>query len=1277
MNKTRKFLITFFIIAISLAFAVGAVACKEILPEDKNGSETSKAPFSNGDFISYTGQSYPMTPTNWASAPGSTSSSSGTPTGKENITAGVIDVEESSFKSNKSAYGKIDNPSAVSKVDTKILMLHNKVASSYNYTSDSIKIEKNKYYKLSVWVKTDKLSGSANDSTFGAYITVNGDAYASFSAINTENTWKEYSLFIEGSKIDSTTITIELSLGTGNKTSGHMTKGYAFFDDITLSDKNAEGVAYTAADYNAVVANNDNIAKYSTQLSDQNFEFVTDTTTMPYSPIKFTGKSGFGSGENAPSSTSYVERGIVNKTMNITDSESQTIAITDPTERVSNRMLMINNKKLTAYGYRANVPMLFENGKYYKFSIKVRTLMVEGKGITVKLSDGTDTDTLNFKYENIDTKGEWQTISILVKGNDLRSNKLYLEMWAGVGGVDDATTHFKGTAFFDDATLETIGENDFKPDTDHNYSLQVNTPKPISMNGFKQYDKEDIMNSLDRTKFDIFDIKDWDSKGFNLPNPGVVSTSASAQDILVLNNFLNNSYAVGNIFKGTSNVDISHATKLDPNTFYLISVWVKTSGIDKAKGLKVNLISYDQKDNEDITNDQYKNSVKVISSIDNFNSENVDKEELKNNNGYTALSFYVQGNQLKTKGIGLEFVLGSGKETSSSSLVMGTAFVNNISYEAITSSEYTTATDNSTNKKVALKDAAGSGEVSSNGLFNFIDVPGTESTYKDLAKEQNKKIFENGNLKDYLGLPVDWSISKKDALTDKTNSRGGVMQLNNGAGAAQSFADLGFGLNPEYPAGHKILNKKSYPNVLALKNSNNLNSFGFTSTSLSLTEGSYYVFEVWAKSAVDDNFSIELVTTSDNTLSTDSNFLGRTNTEWTKYQIYVETGISSVSVKLGLHAGNPKATVSSENEVYFTGATYSVITKEAFDKRNDEANKSENVITRSWLVDAFDDYTTVEDKLSKPNSWTANVVENDAPVDEESMIAGVFNRTRDDWNLLGINPDSQRDLIGKIFGDENNATTTNVGNSIFALYNKEKTAYKYASKTTSLKAEKYYKISIWALTYGLGKDESAFITLKMNNKTYTFGLFNASTENAKARKINTSTYAEDGTESIGQWKEYNFYVATEKKVTPSIGLTVGLGYIGKDNYIKGRLFVDNFSVVEVTEETFIARQPIEGENPEKLDQSSLAADKIPNNFRVVFTEEDANAEEGKEPDAEPEKANLNWLYITSGVVGGVIVVVVAIVLIKKFAPKRKQRLTKSSANKKPEKKTDNRDQFSK
>lgn len=1271
MNKKRKIFTMVFIVAICISMILFAVACgpKETT-EDENGSVTSKATFANGDFVTYTGTTFPSSPTNWAAAPGSESTSSATPTGEKNLIAGVINTEEDSFRSYKSTYGLKDNPVAISS-DNRVLMIYNKVPTSYKYTSDSVKVEKNKYYKLTINVKTLDLVGVDGAEKFGAYINLNGDAYATFSEINTNNIWTPFSVFIAGSKIEDKNITVTLSLGKGSKTSGVMTKGHAFFDDITLSNKNSEGVVYTEADYKNAPQNATS-NKYNMQMSDQDFDFIGDSESTPQSPVKFTGKVGYGSGENASSSS--VERGVVNPRMTFTDANSSNLSITKATEGAfADNMLMINNKKLTAYGYRAAVPMQIENAKIYKFSIKVRTLMLEGKGVIIKLTDGTDSDSLNFSANNINTNGEWQTIEMFITANDLRPNKLYLEMWAGVGGLEQTDTHFKGAAFFDDCTLEVVtavGDN-----ADLNFSMK--NDKPVAMsNDFTQFTKTDWMNEQARTHNGLFNAEQWSTFGkFGIDFP--LTVADNAPNVYAINNFLPNAYSVANFFANADKTaDISKGTTLNPNSYYLISVWVKTQGIDKKQGVEVNLLSFDKK-KEKL---EYKYSVSTLSTLSGFNSANLEEDALKQNNGYTELKFYVQGNELNDKTIGFEMNLGSGLASNSSTHVMGFAFFNNFTFEKITSSEYSNATENSTAKKASLKSSAGGGEVSGNGKFNFIDAPGTESTYKDVIKKQNDltpdlddntAVFdENGNLKDYLGLPSDWSISKKEALTAETNkSLGGILQLKNSKDQKQTVA--GLASDPTYPANHSILTTDNYPNVLAIQNSADLQSLGFSSSSISLSENSYYVFEIWAKGSL---FSIELATTSNtNPPTEEQTYYGASNTDWTKYQIYVQTGISSVSVKLSLYAGNPKGTSVLPGEVYFTGATYNAITKDAFEMNDDESNKNEKIITKSWLVDTFSDYTVVEDKLSKSNSWTANVVENAAPVAEEDLISGVFNKSINDWKLLGINPDTDLAIVNKIFNEGSH--TPDIGNSLFALYQKNKTAYRYTSKSSTLKEDTYYKISIWALTYGLESGKTAYISLKVNNLTYSFGLNNPTTELAKSRLINTSTYDADGKETIGEWKEFSYYIRTEKGVKPNITLTMGLGYAEKDNYIQGRLFVDNFSVIEVDEAGFIARLPIEGEDPEKLDESSLPAETAKNNYRIVFTKENAEAEVTPEPGTvEEKKTNLNWLYITSGVIGGVIVVVVVFVLVKKLAPLRKKKLTKSTS-KKPEKKIDDHDKF--
>ncbi|MDE6613939.1 MAG: hypothetical protein K2K24_00355 [Clostridia bacterium] len=199
--------------------------------------------------------------------------------------------------------------------------------------------------------------------------------------------------------------------------------------------------------------------------------------------------------------------------------------------------------------------------------------------------------------------------------------------------------------------------------------------------------------------------------------------------------------------------------------------------------------------------------------------------------------------------------------------------------------------------------------------------------------------------------------------------------------------------------------------------------------------------------------------------------------------------------------------------------------------------------------------------------------------------------------------------------------------------------------------------------------------------------------------VNTSTY-ENGVEKIGKWTEYAFYIYAEEDISSTTAtLSVGLGFNSENYRMTGYVFVDNFSVDEIDEEDFIARKVQYGEDENgnyykdgdnyyeadanysgtrykilsdsevaKLDNSLnselTSDDAAKNNFRIVFTSDDSNAEPAEE-DEQPEEAKKNsmmWLYISLGAVSGIIVVIVVIYLIKKFAPKRKKKLVKSSKN---------------
>ena len=121
----------------------------------------------------------------------------------------------------------------------------------------------------------------------------------------------------------------------------------------------------------------------------------------------------------------------------------------------------------------------------------------------------------------------------------------------------------------------------------------------------------------------------------------------------------------------------------------------------------------------------------------------------------------------------------------------------------------------------------------------------------------------------------------------------------------------------------------------------------------------------------------------------------------------------------------------------------------------------------------------------------------------------------------------------------------------------------------------------------------------------------------------------------------------------------------------GYLFVDNYSVEQIDEAAFIAGKEQPDVEEKDKDQSLLADDALAaTNHRIVLTEEFANAEENKtEPEPEEEKApdkskDLLWLWISSGIVGGVILLVLVVYLIKKFGKKHSNSSKKTFKSKK-------------
>ena len=186
------------------------VACDD---KDGEGDETpnySDTLFTNGNFDKASGENYPLAPSDWTGAPGSSSTSATlkTPNSSDDLAAGVIDIDK---ERNYRKQIRSVQPGKIGK-DNNVLTIYNKTATAYKYSSASITVEPNSIYKLSVWCKTELYPEShsayntwKNSSSkvkvskefTGAYIYVTGTAaYAAFQGIDTSGEWQEFVLYI-------------------------------------------------------------------------------------------------------------------------------------------------------------------------------------------------------------------------------------------------------------------------------------------------------------------------------------------------------------------------------------------------------------------------------------------------------------------------------------------------------------------------------------------------------------------------------------------------------------------------------------------------------------------------------------------------------------------------------------------------------------------------------------------------------------------------------------------------------------------------------------------------------------------------------------------------------------------------------------------------------------------------------------------------------------------------------------------------------------------------
>lgn len=375
---------------------------------------------------------YPLDPTSWTKS-GDTNS---------NTFSGVINASKEHFNANVDKYTNTtimptrpaNHP--IHKDNNNVLMIGSTSENnSQTYTSSSISLSPNSYYKLSYYVFTsyDRINNKNNGASVS--LTTSTRTLYDYQNIHfTDNQWHQFVVYFKtGVSSDSATLNLNFKDLTG----------YVYFDDIRLETSKEEifknftvepEITYTKVD-----------------LSYENFDNKT-----------------FNSNDTIqnPNGWTASEQGVENNEFTINENNRGIIKVADYTSINTPSTLSGNANALfiqslhdTNFAYTTNDSYSFSAKTYYKISVNVLTKNISSESTNEKAStygarislDGSN----DIIFKGINTFGGWKTYTIyLTLENDLTS-KISLAL----GNKDEKVS---GTVLFDNFKIETIDQDAMK-----------------------------------------------------------------------------------------------------------------------------------------------------------------------------------------------------------------------------------------------------------------------------------------------------------------------------------------------------------------------------------------------------------------------------------------------------------------------------------------------------------------------------------------------------------------------------------------------------------------------------------------------------------------------------------------------------------------------------------------------------------------------------------------------------------------------------------------------
>lgn len=492
---------------------------------------------------------------------------------------------------------KITFPVYGSDIDRILKLTNNNESKALTYVSPKFMIEQWGYYKVSVFMKTNCEFGdetsSLNLNLVGNQKTgskPNGDEKTATQSATpytitneTTNNWTQYVFFVKGSPISTTETTLEFQLTS---------KSTIYVDHIEIT--RIEQATYTSATQTLDLSTNNASTPASTLVADTvpnghfniskevKFEDGTGKTTFPITPASWTTTG------NLMGLTS--KSGIV-PTSALYTSDLQTL-LDSPVPTGSNNLnaLAIYSAESSTYGYKSD-KFTAKASKFYELKFDVYTSAnFTGKAYSKVYSS---TSLISDITEITTTSGNWATYTYYIKGG-IADQTLYIEQ-----GINSSI----GTVFFKDIEL-----NEIEEDAYIEKSTEVSGTETKIVTLEKQKANKYLILDLSTDNFTSHTYAYDDATNHLFGSYTISKTTSSTGLFGVLNT---EDTLTGTAFSALTKLNLPHSgsntvlamhnadnTKhiafeqtfgnaLSANTYYKLSVWVKTVDIDESQGLKL------------------------------------------------------------------------------------------------------------------------------------------------------------------------------------------------------------------------------------------------------------------------------------------------------------------------------------------------------------------------------------------------------------------------------------------------------------------------------------------------------------------------------------------------------------------------------------------------------------------------------------------------------------------------------------------------------------------